>query len=129
MYQFCPYPVRTPCTSSPAQQRYMILMVLTPSMASAEETSELQYNLPCELAHAASVSGSRRRPGQTALRAHERELGSRYTELTPRTYPLSRARFHRFWVPLRGMGDCSEFWETLAVGGVKCLRLPPRSPN
>jgi len=24
---------------------------------------------------------------------------------------------------------CSEFRETLAVAGVKCLRLPPRSPN
>jgi transposase InsO family protein len=24
---------------------------------------------------------------------------------------------------------CSEFRETLAAGGVKCLRLPPRSPN
>jgi hypothetical protein len=24
---------------------------------------------------------------------------------------------------------CAEFRETLAVGGVKCLRLPPRSPN
>jgi hypothetical protein len=22
-----------------------------------------------------------------------------------------------------------EFWETLATGGVKCLRLPPGSPN
>jgi hypothetical protein len=67
----------------------MILLVLTPSTASAEETSELQYHLPCELAHAASVSGSRRRPGQTALRAHERHrivgltLRSRYTESTP----------------------------------------------
>ena len=27
------------------------------------------------------------------------------------------------------MGDCSEFRETLAAGGVKCLRLPPHSPN
>ena len=35
-------------------------------------------------------------------------LRSRYTELTPRTHPLSRARFHRFWVPLQGMSDCSE---------------------
>jgi hypothetical protein len=58
--------------------------------------------------------GSRRRPGQTALRAHERHriigltLRSRYTELTPRTHPLSRARFHHFWVPLRGMSDCFE---------------------
>ena len=24
---------------------------------------------------------------------------------------------------------CAEFRETLAVAGVKCLRLPPRSPN
>jgi hypothetical protein len=24
---------------------------------------------------------------------------------------------------------CAEFRETLAAGGVKCLRLPPRSPN
>ena len=24
---------------------------------------------------------------------------------------------------------CSEFRETLAAGGMKCLRLPPRSPN
>ena len=24
---------------------------------------------------------------------------------------------------------CAEFRETLATGGVKCLRLPPRSPN
>ena len=56
-------------------------------------------------------------------------LRSRYTELTPRTYPLSRARFHRFWVPLRGMGDCPEFRKTLAAGSVKGLRLPPRSPN
>ena len=24
---------------------------------------------------------------------------------------------------------CAQFRETLAAGGVKCLRLPPRSPN
>ena len=24
---------------------------------------------------------------------------------------------------------CAAFWETLAAGGVKCLRLPPHSPN
>ena len=24
---------------------------------------------------------------------------------------------------------CAEFRESLAAGGVKCLRLPPRSPN
>ena len=35
-------------------------------------------------------------------------LRSRYTELTPRTHPLSLARFHHFWVPLRGMRNCPE---------------------
>jgi hypothetical protein len=29
----------------------------------------------------------------------------------------------------RDTNFCAEFRKTLAAGGVKCLRLPPRSPN
>src|SRR5215471_14879326 len=35
----------------------------------------------------------------------------------------------RYWLHDRDAKFCAEFRETLAAGGVKCLRLPPRSPN
>ena len=36
---------------------------------------------------------------------------------------------HRYVLHDRDTKFCAEFRETLATGGVKCLRLPPRSPN
>src|SRR5262245_47121311 len=36
---------------------------------------------------------------------------------------------HRYVLHDRDTKFCAEFRETLAAGGVKCLRLPPRSPN
>jgi putative transposase len=36
---------------------------------------------------------------------------------------------HRFVLHDRDTKFCAEFRETLATGGAKCLRLPPRSPN
>src|SRR6266487_6508273 len=38
-------------------------------------------------------------------------------------------RQHRYVLHDRDSKFCTEFRETLAAGGVKCLRLPPRSPN
>jgi putative transposase len=38
-------------------------------------------------------------------------------------------RQHRYVIHDRDTKFCQEFRETLAAGGVKCLRLPPRSPN
>ena len=38
-------------------------------------------------------------------------------------------RRHRYLLHDRDTKFCAEFRETLATGGVKCLRLPPRSPN
>jgi len=38
-------------------------------------------------------------------------------------------RQHRYMLHDRDSKFCTEFRETLAAGGVKCLRLPPRSPN
>jgi hypothetical protein len=35
----------------------------------------------------------------------------------------------RYWLHDRDAKFCAEFRETLAAGGVTCLRLPPRSPN
>jgi hypothetical protein len=36
---------------------------------------------------------------------------------------------HRYELHERDTKFCAEFRETLATGGAKCLRLPPRSPN
>ena len=36
---------------------------------------------------------------------------------------------HRYLLHDRDTKFCAEFRESLAVGGVKCLQLPPRSPN
>src|SRR5678816_2291846 len=36
---------------------------------------------------------------------------------------------HRYVLHDRDTKFCAEFRQTLATGGVKCLRLPPRSPN
>ena len=36
---------------------------------------------------------------------------------------------HRYVLHDRDTKFCAEFRETLATGGAKCLRLPPRSPN
>ena len=36
---------------------------------------------------------------------------------------------HRYVLHDRDTKFCAEFRETLATSGVKCLRLPPRSPN
>ena len=41
---------------------------------------------------------------------------------------LSRHRV-RYLLHDRDAKFCASFRETLATGGVKCLRLPPRSPN
>ena len=38
-------------------------------------------------------------------------------------------RQHRYVLHDRDTKFCSDFRKTLATGGVKCLRLPPRSPN
>jgi transposase InsO family protein len=38
-------------------------------------------------------------------------------------------RRHRYVLHDRDAKFCADFRETLAAGGVKCLRLPPRSPN
>src|SRR6187200_2420355 len=38
-------------------------------------------------------------------------------------------RGHRYVLRDRDTKFCAEFGQTLATGGVKCLRLPPRSPN
>jgi hypothetical protein len=38
-------------------------------------------------------------------------------------------RQHRYVLHDRDSKFCAEFRETLAAGGVKCLRLPARSPN
>ena len=38
-------------------------------------------------------------------------------------------RGHRYVLHDRDTKFCAEFGQTLATGGVKCLRLPPRSPN
>ena len=38
-------------------------------------------------------------------------------------------RQHRYVLHDRDTKFCAEFRETLAAGGVKCLRLPARSPN
>jgi transposase InsO family protein len=38
-------------------------------------------------------------------------------------------RHHRYVLHDRGTKFCAEFRKILATGGVKCLRLPPRSPN
>src|SRR6516225_8151871 len=38
-------------------------------------------------------------------------------------------RRHRYVLHDRDTKFCADFRETLATGGVKCLRLPPRSPN
>jgi hypothetical protein len=38
-------------------------------------------------------------------------------------------RHHRYALHDRDTKFCAEFRKTLASGGVKCLRLPPRSPN
>jgi transposase InsO family protein len=38
-------------------------------------------------------------------------------------------RQHRYVLHDRDSKFCTEFRETLAAGGVKCVRLPPRSPN
>ena len=38
-------------------------------------------------------------------------------------------RQHRYVLHDRDTKFCAEFRETLAARGVKCLRLPPRSPN
>ncbi len=38
-------------------------------------------------------------------------------------------RRHRYVLHDRDTKFCAEFRQTLATGGVKCLRLPPRSPN
>jgi hypothetical protein len=35
----------------------------------------------------------------------------------------------RYMLHDRDTKFCAEFRETLAAAGVKCLRLPPRSPN
>ena len=40
-----------------------------------------------------------------------------------------RLRRHRYVLHDRDTKFCAEFRKTLAAGGVKCLRLPPRSPN
>ena len=40
-----------------------------------------------------------------------------------------RLRQHRYVLHDRDTKFCAEFRKTLAAGGVKCLRLPPRSPN
>ena len=36
---------------------------------------------------------------------------------------------HRYVLHDRDTKFCDEFRESLAAGGVKCLQLPPRSPN
>jgi hypothetical protein len=38
-------------------------------------------------------------------------------------------RRHRYVLHDRDAKFCADFRKTLATGGVKCLRLPPRSPN
>jgi hypothetical protein len=38
-------------------------------------------------------------------------------------------RQHRYVIHDRDTKFCEKFRDTLAAGGVKCLRLPPRSPN
>ena len=38
-------------------------------------------------------------------------------------------RRHRYVLHDRDTKFCADFRKTLATGGVKCLRLPPRSPN
>jgi len=38
-------------------------------------------------------------------------------------------RGYRYVLHDRDTKFCAEFGQTLATGGVKCLRLPPRSPN
>ena len=38
-------------------------------------------------------------------------------------------RGHRYVLHDRDTKFCAEFHQTLATGGLKCLRLPPRSPN
>src|SRR5215471_1304742 len=38
-------------------------------------------------------------------------------------------RRHRYVLHDRDPKFCADFRKTLATGGVKCLRLPPRSPN
>jgi transposase InsO family protein len=40
-----------------------------------------------------------------------------------------RLRQHRYVLHDHDTKFCTEFRKTLAAGGVKCLRLPPRSPN
>ena len=42
---------------------------------------------------------------------------------------IGRLNGRRYLLHDRDAKFCAEFRETLAAGGVKCLRLPPRSPN